>query len=193
MQIQTIKNSIYNSATYIIYDDVLKYAFLIDCGDSDKILKFINEKGLVIKGIFITHCHYDHIYGLNAIFENNKDITIYASEETIKGLYDNKINLSLYMETPYICNKEIKTEIVTEDKCINTYNLNIYIINTPGHDAGCTTYIINNCIFTGDSFIPDTKVFSKTKRGNKELASRSIEKITDLIDKNNYKLYPGHI
>lgn len=45
---------------------------------------------------------------------------------------------------------------------------------------GCLTYILDNYIFTGDAYIPKTKVVTKLPKGNKLQAQRSIEKIIEL-------------
>ena len=67
MNISQHINSIFNSNTYLIEDKAYDYCWLIDIGDTD----YLIDKSLNIKGIFITHSHFDHIYGINEILEKN--------------------------------------------------------------------------------------------------------------------------
>lgn len=55
MNVITIKNELLQSATYFIGD------YLVDCGGSDRI--FESLEGRELNGIFLTHCHQDHVYG----------------------------------------------------------------------------------------------------------------------------------
>ena len=74
MQIHQIINSIFQSNTYILAND--KYCWIIDIGDTDKVYDYIDDK-YNVKSIFITHSHFDHIYGLNNLIERFPDCTIY--------------------------------------------------------------------------------------------------------------------
>ena len=52
---------------YLVYDDN-KNGFLIDPGfDTLKILKAIEQIGVNVSHILLTHCHYDHIYSVNEL------------------------------------------------------------------------------------------------------------------------------
>ena len=66
IKIQTIVNSVINSCTYILSVNHFNDYWLIDVGDIDKIEQLIGVDACV-RGVFITHAHYDHIYGLNKL------------------------------------------------------------------------------------------------------------------------------
>lgn len=76
--IYKIKNVILQSCTYVIYD--CNEAYLIDCGDSSQILSFLRIHQLDLRGIFLTHCHYDHIYGLNDVLEEYFNANVYCHQ-----------------------------------------------------------------------------------------------------------------
>ena len=86
-----IKNKLLQSATYFIGN------YLIDCGDGDAILKIAKEQRKDIYGIFLTHCHQDHIYGIPKVMELFPNAKIYCSSMTHKGLKDDSLNLSYIM------------------------------------------------------------------------------------------------
>lgn len=62
--IKEIINSIFTSKTYILYRDKESNAWLVDVGDIEPIITFCENKSLLIEGVFLTHGHFDHIYGL---------------------------------------------------------------------------------------------------------------------------------
>lgn len=72
-----IENSVFGSNTYIL--EKKNYSWLIDCGDTIKIFEYLKEKRTKLDGIFITHSHFDHIYGINAILEKFHDVKVYLS------------------------------------------------------------------------------------------------------------------
>lgn len=190
IKVHTIVNTILNSCTYILYNDE-KDVYLIDCGDTDSILNFVQIKNKTVKGIFLTHCHYDHIYGINKIIKKHPDTIIYGSKETIIGLKDAKINLSKYHGEPMIVSGNTILDEISELSDIQILNKKVTVIETPGHDSGCLSYQIGNMLFTGDSYIPNLPVFTKWKRSNKNIALENEKKlaILSLV----YKTYSGHL
>lgn len=186
MKIARHINNIFNSNTYIIEEKAFNYCYLIDIGDTDYLIK----KSLNIKGIFITHSHFDHIYGINEIIKHYPDCAIYTSEYGNEALFSDKMNMSRYHETPLIyCGKNIN---ILHDKCkIELFpDISINVIATPGHCPSCLTYYTDNYIFTGDSYIPNLKVVTNLPKGNKIQAQESLERIKELAK--NRIICPGH-
>ena len=70
-----VKNKLLQSATYIIGN------YLVDCGDGDAILKVAEEQNIEIRGLFLTHCHLDHIYGLPEILNRFPNAKIYVNHK----------------------------------------------------------------------------------------------------------------
>lgn len=188
MQIHQIINSIFQSNTYIITND--KYCWIIDIGDIDKILDYINKK-YDPKGILLTHTHFDHIYGINNFHEYYPSCKIYTSEYGKIALKDAKKNLSFYHEQP-IEYSEDNVQVLKEGDKIELFpNIYLEVLETPGHCPSCLTYYTDNYIFTGDSYIPNEKPVTKLKGGNKEDYQNSLQKILGMIGKDTI-VCPGH-
>lgn len=67
-----IVNSIFSSRTYILSEEGNTEFWLVDCGDIPPIvdlLSFIGGRPFGLKGVLLTHAHYDHIYGLPQLME----------------------------------------------------------------------------------------------------------------------------
>ena len=102
IEIVRIVNSVFESNTYLAISRNCDLCFLIDCGDPAPIIENINNRGLPLKGIFITHSHFDHIYGLDSIIDEYPETPIYISALGKEGLYSDKLNLSRYSLCPYV-------------------------------------------------------------------------------------------
>lgn len=191
VEIVRIVNSVFQSNTYLIINSNYRICFLIDCGDSSLIIDTINKRGLFLKGVFITHSHFDHIYGLNAVISEYPGIPIYISAFGKEGLYSDKLNLSRYNLCPYVLQRYDNIKELNEGDTIDLFgNIKIEAYETPGHDKSCLTYKFGNYLFTGDAFIPGLKVVATFPNSNKMDAELSRQRIIFLSKKCG--LYPGH-
>lgn len=191
VEIVRIVNSVFESNTYLIINDDYRVCFLIDCGDSSLIIDTINKRGLFLKGVFITHSHFDHIYGLNAVIGEYPGIPIYVSTFGKEGLYSDKLNLSRYNLCPYVLQRYDNIKELNEGDTIDLFgNIEIEAYETPGHDKSCLTYKFGNYLFTGDAFIPGLKVVATFPNSDKKDAELSRQRIISLSK--NCRLYPGH-
>lgn len=191
MTVYRIVNSVFKSCTYVVHSDESRQALIVDCGDVQPIVDYFDENGLKLRYVLLTHSHFDHIYGLNELIQKFPACTVYASEYTIKGLYDAKLNYSSYYEGDFIFHGVNVFMICNDDKIPLWDRIVAKIIATPGHDAGCMTYIVENNIFTGDSYIPGIKTITHL-RGNKQQAGESEKLIKQLITERNLIIRPGH-
>lgn len=187
IKVHQIINSIFESNTFILtYEN---QCWVIDIGDTDKISKYISDK-YELKGVLLTHSHFDHIYGINDFYKKFPDCKIYTSEYGETALKDAKKNLSFYHEQA-IEYLEDNVQILKEgDKIELFHNICIEVLETPGHCPSCLTYYTDNYIFTGDSYIPNLKVVTNLPKGNKIQAQESLERIKELAK--NRIICPGH-
>lgn len=187
IKVHQIINSIFESNTFILtYENK---CWIIDIGDTDKISDFISDK-YELKGVLLTHSHFDHIYGINDFLKKFPDCKIYTSEYGETALKDAKKNLSFYHEQA-IEYLEDNVQILKEgDKIELFHNIYLEVLETPGHCPSCLTYYTDNYIFTGDSYIPNLKVVTNLPKGNKIQAQESLERIKELAK--NRIICPGH-
>lgn len=176
---------------YIILDEQSKEAMVIDpAGDVDRIVEMINILEGKLKYIYLTHCHGDHIAGVNEL-RNRCGGKVLIHREDTEGLNNPEINL-----TPYIGMPEIELEAdsrIDDNDLIHLGDLELKVIHTPGHTRGGTSLYCEkeNCLFSGDTLFRGTW-------GRTDLPTSSIEDIMDSIINKLMKLpddtivYPGH-
>lgn len=184
MDIICIQNDLLQSTTF--YFD----GYLVDCGDAEKIFDVLEGKGL--KGIFLTHCHQDHIYGIEKIMARYPHAKVYCSQMTFEGMKDDNLNLSYILPEHSFYFSNDNNVVVLDDGIHIINNLKVEVISTPGHSEDCLSFIIKDCIFTGDAYIPFAKVFTKWPTSNKALALENEAKLKELAKTRNLKVFPGH-
>ena len=117
VNIQKVVNSVYNSNSYILSKTNCRdiESWIIDLGDVNCIKEYIPDRANVL-GVFFTHTHYDHIYGLNDFLSIYPDICLLTNEVGKKALCSPKLNYSRYHhETAnIICSKPENIEIIID-------------------------------------------------------------------------------
>lgn len=191
MKVERFVNSIFTSNSYIVYFEEIDSVYVVDPGDSKPILDWIKENNKFLKGIFITHSHFDHIYGVNDLYDVYPHVEIYASKYAKEGMLSAKLNRSYYTENPFVV-KCSNIEIVDEgDKIPILEDIFANVIYTPGHNNDCLSFKIFQHLFTGDALIPGIKVYTKSKAGDKIKAKESIIRIINQF-KSETLICPGH-
>ena len=191
MNIGQVVNAVLGSNTYVLSPNNSNAVWLVDIGDVKPVLDMMPGSH-VIKGVFITHTHYDHIYGIRELIKRFPFCEIFASECGRQGFMSDKYNFSRYHNDPIkFSHPNIRT-IIEGDKIQLTSGFSLKVFETPGHDWSSVTYqLAEKCLFTGDSFIPGIKVVTSFPKSNKEQSLKSLEKIHSLCT-NSTILYPGH-
>lgn len=191
IHIKEIVNSVFTSKTYILSKDGEEKAWLVDIGDLLPVVDYLEEHKLTVAGVFITHGHFDHIYGLPSLIEHYPTCKVYTTEFGKKSLASDKLNMSRYHENP-ITYEGDNVVVVHEEEELNLFNGEppIKFYETPGHNPGCLTMTVGDIIFTGDAYIPGVGANTQLPHANKELAQRSLEKILSLAE--GKTIYSGH-
>lgn len=191
LQIKEIVNSVFTSKTYILYQEGEEKAWLVDIGDIEPVVSFCKENGLVVRGVFLTHGHFDHIYGIKSLVEHYPNCKVYATTYCKVCLASDKLNMSRYHESPIVYNDDNVVVVHEGDEFSlfeNEPALKIY--ETPGHNPGCLTMVLGDLIFTGDAYIPGVGVNTQPPRADKVLAKQSLERILKLAE--GKTIFPGH-
>ena len=176
---------------YIVEDEETKETMVIDPGgEADKILEMLDILEANVKYIYLTHCHGDHIAGVNELKRRcGGKILIHRIDS--EGLNNVDINLSEYIGLPDI---ELEADSRIDDNdLIHLGNLEFRVIYTPGHTAGSTSLYCEKgkCLFSGDTIFAGTWGRTDLPTSSREDIMNSIvNKILVLPD--DTFIYPGH-
>ena len=173
---------------YIVYKG--NTGVIIDPGaEENKILNEVLSSGLNIKGILLTHGHFDHVGATKYLSEKLK-APIYMHKADEYMVLDSANNLSALMGMPdfesftptnYIQNGD---ELLFDDIKITAYL-------TPGHTSGSLTFVCENLIFSGDTLFKDTIGRCDFPTGSFEEMMISLKRVYKNFP-DNMLLLPGH-
>ena len=165
------------------------FAFVVDPAyEDEKLTAFAKENAnKEYKYILLTHCHIDHILGVNKVKEIwNCPIVIGAADEN--SLENPKINLS---EMIFGFTFSVKADMtVREGDEIDLGEEKISVLETPGHTGGSVCYILGDSMFTGDTLLSGTIGNTNFPTSNTVEMLKTLKKLADTDT--DYKLYPGH-
>jgi glyoxylase-like metal-dependent hydrolase (beta-lactamase superfamily II) len=193
LNVSHIVNSVYTSRTYILSEDGGREFWIVDCGDVPPLVDLISSLGggsFKIKGVLLTHVHYDHIYGLPRLKEMFPEVRVYTNEIGRVALGNEKLNYSKYHNDPIAYESENIVVCKEGDEIELFGGVTAKVHETPGHSDSCLTYEMGDYLFTGDAYIPGVKVVTTLKGGDKNLAAKSVERIKSLAE--GKIICPGH-
>lgn len=190
LEVTFFTNRVFNSRTYILSKEGSDAVWLVDCGDTDRVLEQI--EGKTVEGVLLTHAHSDHIYGLEALLKHFPQVKIFTNEAGVEALKSPQLNISRYhSEYPDISiDRPENVRVVCEVDELKVLGIDVKVYETPGHASSCLTYIIEDKIFTGDAYIPGVKVFTGFPHSNRKQAQESVKMILELAE--DKIICPGH-
>ena len=184
--------------TYVVWEEKSKECMVIDCGVKPQmILPFIEENGLTVKYVVLTHGHFDHAeYALEyeSVFDEAR---IVCHENELLVLEDADANLSSWGKGPraYKCDFTLVKEgdILTlgDPKNADTC-LFFQVLHTPGHTPGgiCLYNEKFKIMFTGDTLFKRSYGRTDFKYGDENALFSSLKRLYRMD--RDIVFYPGH-
>lgn len=191
MKIQTFVTGIIGTNTYVVYNEKTKEAFLVDpAACPKKMLAFMEEEGLDLKAVLLTHGHFDHIMGLEDL-EKLYKIPVYAGEREAELIVDAHWNQSDIYTKGYTFSDSV---YLKDGEVLSVAGYDIQVLFTPGHTPGGVCYYIadEGILFSGDTLFHHSVGRTDFEGGSMSDLVRGIEeKLLPLPDET--KVLPGHM
>lgn len=188
-----IINSPIDSNSFILYREDYSNCIVIDPGtlECDKLIHHLNELKLKPKYIFLTHEHFDHIWGVNKL-KDTYNSKIVCSKECAESIIHRKKNMSVFYDQKGF--DTYPADILIEDLNYHLVqdDLKIEFIESKGHSNGSICILVENNLFTGDTILYNTKTVVKFPGGDKEKLKLSLELIFSRLKDKVISVFPGH-
>jgi hydroxyacylglutathione hydrolase len=192
IKILAFENQPYRSITYILQSAGYAKAVVIDPGNqrADRMEMHLQQHGLGIEFIALTHEHFDHIGGVERL-RREYHCPVICSRDCSRAIIDPKLNMSRFwpdMED-IICKPADMH--CCERKVWNWAGNEIRFFAIPGHTPGSVCIAIADHVFTGDTLLQGTKRITKLPGGNTVQWKESIRFIFRYFDRDTL-IHPGH-
>lgn len=150
IKIDCIRVGMLETNCYLVYDEDRKEAILTDPGDNAEfILECIEERGVTVAAIFLTHAHADHVLALPEIREK---ITapVYVHELDEPMLIDGRKNFD---NTTFSIPLEDSDVRLKGGEELEIAGMKIKVLSTPGHTPGSTCFFFpeEGFLLSGDT------------------------------------------
>ena len=175
----------------ILGDELTHEAVVIDPGDNlPEILSRLQQHGLTLRQIIVTHAHIDHVGGAALlkkvtgapVFLNKHDLELLGAMETQAGW--------LGVPTPEVAPPDSSADDHTK---IGLATLTAEVIHTPGHTPGsiCLLFPGQNLLVAGDTLFAGSIGRTDLPGGDGRQILRSLrERLLVLPD--STRVLPGH-
>ena len=198
MIVERIDSGLLNSSMYVVSEN--DHAIVVDpCLNVDAADKYI------IDYLFITHEHYDHIFGVNA-WKERTSAPLLCSKVCSERIKDSKKNQARHFDSfceiqsfstqwdsalfdlGFFCDADITFE---NEKRIEWQEHRIGLIEIPGHSPGSVGIWIDNMFFSGDSLLEGKEIELRFPGGSRKQWEETGKGIIDGIP-DGTMIYPGH-
>ena len=138
------------SNCYIVGSEATKGGMIIDPGDAAKqILKIVEDLGLDIKFIVLTHSHIDHVGAVKKIKEAiGAEVAIHIDEAESLPRQGGGLSavFGIFYPSPPPPDRLLK-----DGDSVDVGDLHFTVLHTPGHTPGGICLLGDGAVFTGDT------------------------------------------
>ena len=186
---QCVLGPVYTNC-YIAKNKETGEALIIDPADSpSKIELKVNAMGTRPVAVLLTHGHFDHIMGVEAVREKYQ-IPVYACRQEEEMLREPSVNMTDQMGKS--CS--IRPDVFLDDlQVFEAAGFSIQMIHTPGHTKGSCCYYLKEegVLFSGDTLFCGSVGRTDFPGGSASQIRDSLHRLLAALP-DDTSVYPGH-
>lgn len=166
--------------------------WVVDCGYSPEVfIQYLQSNSLIPSAILLTHCHADHIAGLNQLRKAIGNVPVLCHQSEADWTMDPMLNLSAMAGIPITA--DTPNGYLTPGKPITLGDSTWSVLHTPGHSPGsiCFVHEESNQAIVGDTLFAGSIGRHDFPTSNVDDLRHSIrEVLMELPDETT--IFPGH-
>ena len=178
LKIDSMELGIYFVNCYLIREEQSKTCVVVDPGGHpNKVLKYLEDKGLTLEAILLTHGHFDHVGAVKELAETTGcKVYLHADDLTLP---ENYTAGPLYY-----------THYYDEGDVLELAGLTIRVLHTPGHTEGSVCLVVEDVIISGDTLFCHSCGRTDLPGGDPDAIMKSLARLKAM--EGDYRVLPGH-
>jgi glyoxylase-like metal-dependent hydrolase (beta-lactamase superfamily II) len=176
---------------YIVGSSQTKQGMLIDPGaEAETVLKTVQQAGLTISVILITHAHVDHIGALREV-QARTNARFFAHEAEKGFVFSAPMRMLTSIGVSPVKSPSSPDRVLKDGDHVDVGDLRFEVLHTPGHSSGGICLSGHGVVFSGDTLF-------NLGIGRTDFPGMSHERLIESIrDKlmvlpDETVVYPGH-
>ena len=167
--------------------DKTKKAVLIDPGDKAlRLLNAIEERGLILTAILLTHVHFDHMLAVPAI-QQATGVPLLVHEGDADALTDGHRSLTTWVGAECRLSAD---RLLREGDTVAVGESTLTVLHTPGHTPGSCCFLYDDLLFTGDTLFAGSVGRTDFPGGDFRVQQETLRRLATLP--HDLRVLPGH-
>lgn len=173
---------------WLVMDESSKDAVLVDPGDEgEKLLAAVDREGANLKGIWLTHAHFDHIGAVaHIVRERNVPLWLHPLD---RPLYDNAVisaaRFGLEVEQPPAADHTL-----AEGDVVTVGSHTFQVLHLPGHAPGHVGFFGHDVLLGGDCLFAGSVGRTDLPFCDPVVFQNTLRRIASLPE--STRVLPGH-
>ena len=178
MNIQTLTLGPLATNCYLVRAEESRRAVIIDpAANSKRLLAALEEQGLTLEAILLTHAHFDHIGAL-------KNLRAVTNARVYIGEADKD-------DPSRMCHDLLTyTDTYRDGDFVTAGGLRFQVLATPGHTPGSVCLLCSETLFSGDTLFEGCCGRTDLPGGSEKQMMASLKRLAELPG--DYQVLPGH-
>ncbi len=185
INIVTVTVGMLNNQCYILSLPGREDCLVIDPGSEPETIRRACG-GKKIAAILLTHGHFDHIGGVDAL--RGEDVPVMIHEKDAPLLASPELNASWMIGRSITARPAQR--LLHDGEEVDVAGIPLHVIHTPGHTEGSVCYQTGSHLFTGDTLFHGGYGRTDLPGGDEQAMTASLKKIAPIAAK--CTIYPGH-
>ncbi len=185
VHIDTLPLGAYQTNCYLVWADASTTCAVIDPGYyPEQILAYLEKKALKPDAILLTHGHFDHVGGAEALVKAT-GCSLWMQER------DNmQASLPSLGQLFPLTGRPCKVNFFEQGQTVTAGGVTFTVLETPGHTHGSVCLAAEDVLFTGDTLFAGSVGRTDFPGSDTAAMLRSLAFLKALP--RDYRIYPGH-
>ncbi len=178
MKVNLLTLGAYQTNCYVFHHEASSKCCVVDPGyEPDFILDALEERGLTLEAILLTHGHFDHVGAVRQLAADTGCDVYICGED-------------LALPPQLTAGPLYYTKTYADGDILHLAGLDITVIHTPGHTPGSVCLLSGTTLFSGDTLFAGSCGRTDLPGGDWATIQESLKKLAG-FDANLWVL-PGH-